>query len=82
MLAFLLLLGSSSPSATEPADDLIGLDKAPERRRQARLLAALEDMDAPEARETLEGLAGGAPNALLTWEAQAVVQRLAWRSAP
>jgi hypothetical protein len=41
-----------------------------------RALEALEHMDAPEARELLQRLANGAPEAWLTKEATAALRRL------
>jgi hypothetical protein len=45
--------------------------------RQTRALEALEQIRSPEARKLLERLAAGAPEARLTREAQAALERLA-----
>lgn len=43
--------------------------------RQTRMLEVLEQMEIPEARQLLEGLAKGAPGAWLTREAKAGLER-------
>jgi hypothetical protein len=52
---------------------------APERLQQLRAVEVLEHVGSPEAREVLEKLAGGAPEARLTREARAALDRLAKR---
>ena len=47
-----------------------------DRLRAVRTVEALEMMNTSAARELLEGLAKGAPGALLTREAQAALARL------
>jgi hypothetical protein len=54
----------------------------PEALRTGRVIEALERMDAAEARRLLEALARGVPEARLTREAKASLQRLAGRTAP
>jgi hypothetical protein len=54
---------------------------AAERLRTARILQVLELAGSPEARKVLESLASGAPDALLTQEAQPIVARLAQQAA-
>ncbi len=49
---------------------------SPERLRQVRAVEALEHMGGPGARHLLEALATGAPEAWLTKEAKASVERL------
>src|SRR5262249_39641605 len=51
-------------------------DLTPEQRRQQRALAVLEFLGTAEARQLLDQLANGTPEAWLTQEAQAVRQRL------
>jgi hypothetical protein len=55
---------------------LAGLDGQPERRRAARALEALEYAGTPEAKQLLGELAKGAPDAWLTREAKATLDRL------
>jgi hypothetical protein len=50
--------------------------------REARALEVLEGIDTPEARKVLEELARGAPEAALTREAKASLERLAKRAGP
>jgi hypothetical protein len=52
-----------------------------EQRRQQRAVAVLEILGTPEARRLLERLAGGAPGAWLTYQAQEGRQRLEERQA-
>jgi hypothetical protein len=54
---------------------------APAILRDLRAVEALEQAGTPEARETLKRLARGAPEARLTQEAKASLERLARRSA-
>jgi hypothetical protein len=51
-------------------------DLTPEQRRQQRALAVLEVLGTAEARQLLDQIAGGAPEAWLTQEALAARQRL------
>jgi hypothetical protein len=53
----------------------------PEGLRGLRAIEGLERIDTVEARQVLENLAGGAPEARLTQEAKATLQRLARRMA-
>jgi WD40 repeat protein len=57
-----------------------GLAASPEWIRTVRALQVLESIGSPEARQLLERLAGGAPEARLTREAKIAVQRLARRA--
>jgi hypothetical protein len=50
--------------------------------RCLRAVAVLEDLGTPAARELLEGLAAGAPEARLTREAKASLRRLGRRMTP
>jgi len=50
---------------------------APEPVRVARAIEALEQMEAPEARQLLEALGGGLPGATTTEEAKAALARMA-----
>ena len=52
-----------------------------ERLRALRALEALEQIGTPPAREALEALARGAPEARLTQEAKASLERVARRPA-
>jgi hypothetical protein len=54
-------------------------DWTPERLRQHRAIQALEHIGTPEARELLRTLAGGAPEARRTEDAQAALRRLTTR---
>jgi WD40 repeat protein len=62
-------------------DKLPGPVTAPERLRGLRAVAVLEQLGTPEARGLLERLATGAPEARLTQEARASLERLARRPA-
>jgi hypothetical protein len=55
---------------------------SPERLRLLRAIEALEHIGTPEAKAVLKTLADGAPEARLTREAKASLDRLAKRSAP
>jgi hypothetical protein len=59
--------------------DLLGRlnGKSGEWVRAVRAVAVLEQIGTPEARQVLEALARGAPDALLTQDAQAALGRLA-----
>src|SRR5262249_19504944 len=54
---------------------------SPETLRRLRAVEVLEHIGTQEARQVLRALAGGTPDARLTREAQAVLDRLARRSA-
>ena len=62
-------------------DKLRGPVIDPEQRRAVRAVAILEDMSTPEARKLLAALADGAPEARLTREARAALERLRQRPA-
>jgi WD40 repeat protein len=55
---------------------LVGGALSTEQVRQVRAVEALEEIGTPEARQVLEGLADGAPAAMLTRQAQAALGRL------
>jgi hypothetical protein len=55
--------------------------RSPEKLRSLRALQVLEQCDLPEAGQVLKALAQGSPDARLTQEAKAVLQRLARRHA-
>ncbi len=57
-------------------DKFRGPVTGPERQRALRAVAVLEDMAAPDARKLLATLAQGAPEARLTREARAALERL------
>jgi hypothetical protein len=59
--------------------DKQGATVTEERTRTVRALEVLEEMNTPEARKLIEGLAKGAPGAWLTQEAKASLERLAKR---
>jgi hypothetical protein len=64
---------------------LTNLDAAVPRgagRREVRAIEVLEYLATPEARQFLEKLAQGAPEARLTREAKAALERLSKRAAP
>jgi WD40 repeat protein len=77
------LAGASSPEARRRLADIlesIGVQApSPEWLRAVRALQVLEGIDTPEARQFLDKLARGAPEARLTQEARAVLERLAKR---
>ena len=56
--------------------------RSPERLRALRAVEVLENLGTPEAQRLLERLATGAPEAGLTQEAKASLERLARRPAP
>jgi RNA polymerase sigma factor (sigma-70 family) len=56
--------------------------RSPEMLRQVRAVEVLERIGTPEARRLLEELASGAPEARLTCEAKAALQRLTSRNLP
>ena len=53
----------------------------PERVRAVRAIEVLEQVETPEARLLLQTLAGGAPEAVVTREARASLERLTRRAA-
>jgi hypothetical protein len=57
-------------------DRLCGPITDPEQRRAVRAVAVLEDAATADARKLLAKLAGGAPDARLTQEARAALERL------
>jgi hypothetical protein len=59
--------------------DELDPEKTPARRRQERVLQALEHLDTAEARDILKELAEGEPNVRLTREAKAALERLTRR---
>jgi RNA polymerase sigma factor (sigma-70 family) len=75
------LAGKPGPEVRRRLEKLLdGLGaQSPDRLRTLRAVEALEHMDGGEARRLLEGLAGGAPEAWLTQEAKASLERLARR---
>jgi RNA polymerase sigma factor (sigma-70 family) len=80
-----LLKGKPSPEARRRAEDLLAasLNKAylPGWQRTLRALEALELIGTPAARQVLERLAGGTPEARLTLEARASLTRLGRRDS-
>jgi hypothetical protein len=62
-------------------DELHGLDFSPEQLRELRAVDVLERIGTPEARMVVETLTRGVPEAPLTWEAKATLQRLGGRAA-
>jgi len=80
----MFLKGSPSPEARRRAEELLaklGADLAGERLRAVRAVEVLEHIDTPEGSQVLESLAKGAPEARLTREAKASLDRLAKRPA-
>jgi WD40 repeat protein len=77
--------GSPSPEVRARAERLLAKVAWPVPRepqlQSLRALAALEEIATPEARRLLETLATGAPEARLTQEAKAALDRLARRAA-
>jgi WD40 repeat protein len=74
---------TQSAEVRRRADDLISRVAAPippaEQLRLLRALAALEEIGTPDARRVLESLVKGAPEARLTREAKAALERLTRR---
>jgi dipeptidyl aminopeptidase/acylaminoacyl peptidase len=66
----------------ELLDRLTGPETDPERLRELRATAVLEQVASPEARRLLESLAQGDPETRLTREAKASLRRLAKPAAP
>ena len=62
-------------------DDLAAAPEPPEAGHQQRALRALEQMGSLDARHLLQRLAQGAPEARLTLEAKASLERLSKRAA-
>jgi WD40 repeat protein len=62
--------------------DRLDVARCPERLRAWRSLEILEHVGTRQARQLLQAIASGAPEAELTQEAKACLQRLARRSAP
>jgi hypothetical protein len=79
------LFGKPTPEVRRRVQQLLERLKGPVppgRRLQAfRAVEVLEHIDTPEAQQILEALAKGAPEARLTQEAKASLERLAYRSA-
>jgi HEAT repeat protein len=75
------LAGNPSPEVRRRAEAVLRMAEAPGlssvRLRALRAVLLLEHLGTPEARGLLEKLAGGAPEAWLTREAKASLQRLA-----
>jgi WD40 repeat protein len=80
-----VLRGSPSPEVRQRAEKLIAKAAAPvppaEQLRLLRALAVLEEIGTPEACKLLESLANAAPDARLTQEAGAILERLAKQPA-
>jgi hypothetical protein len=78
-----LLAGQPSLETRRRAESLleklIGGVLTPEQVRMVRAVEVLEKVGTPEARQVLETLAGGAPGALPTRQAQAVLDRMGRR---
>jgi hypothetical protein len=72
------LAGGPTPEVRRRVERLLedAASLAPGRLRQVRVVEVLEYAGTPEARRLLEELAGGAPEARLTREAQAALGRL------
>jgi RNA polymerase sigma factor (sigma-70 family) len=75
------LAGKPSLEARKRAEDLLidirKKDLSPDLLQRVRGLEVLERIGSREARQVLQGLAGGTPDALLTREAHAALDRLA-----
>ena len=63
-------------------DPAIEFSSSPEELRQVRALQVLEQIRSPESRRLLEKLAAGAPEARLTRDAKAALERLEGRRIP
>jgi hypothetical protein len=81
-----ILRGSPSPELRRRAEALLEkLERrgpSPDRLRALRAVEVLEQIGTSRARRVLQALAQGAPEALLTLEAKASLQRLAKQGAP
>jgi hypothetical protein len=81
-----LLAGNPSPEARRRAEGLLGRLDGPlppgELLRALRAVEVLECLGTPESRQVLEVLARGAPEARLTREAKASLERLARQPKP
>jgi hypothetical protein len=78
-----IITTSSSPEVRDRVKPLLAqLDRSAGWLRTLRALQVVESVGTPEARQLLESLAKGAPDARLTREAQASLRRLARRPAP
>jgi RNA polymerase sigma factor (sigma-70 family) len=80
-----ILAGQPSPELRRRAEALLEqLDPAhsSERLRELRAVEVLEHVGSPAARAVLEALSKGAPDARLTRDARAALDRLARRSTP
>jgi hypothetical protein len=77
------LEGKPTPEARRQLEELLEKlrEWTPERLRLVRAVTALEQCGTPEAGQLLRELAAGAPEALLTREAKAALERLARRSS-
>jgi hypothetical protein len=77
------LAGQSTPEARRRLEQLVeklaGPVTSPDRLRVLRVVEVLEHIGTSEARQVLEGLAKGVPEARLTREAKASLERLARR---
>jgi WD40 repeat protein len=73
-----VLNGKPAPEVRRQLEGLLEKRKewTPERLRVVRAISALEQCGTPEARQHLQDLAAGAPEALLTREAKAALERL------
>jgi hypothetical protein len=76
------LQGEPTPEARRRIERLLAMPpvvRTPEARRHLRAVRIVENLASPEARQVLERLSTGAPEARLTREAKAALQRLGTR---